>query len=71
MTKAKRADLLLCAARHWQNDCSASVMIDDIGRWQDAIDEVMDLVPIQLYCWESACLSEDAAIGFDVESVEP
>ena len=76
MTRKQRADALLCAAKHWQNenqrgdlccgqDASAKAVLRDV--WDD------DDTP-ESWCWDdiaSAALSEVAGMGFDLESVEP
>jgi len=69
--KEKIADVLLCAAKHWQNenqrgdlccgqDASTKAVLNDV--WDD--DDTLDS-----WCWDdiaSAALSEAAALGFDL-----
>lgn len=73
MTKEQRADALLCAAKHWQMG---------VGRDRCCRDDIEASTVFVLFmeCAEpedadwiefaSAALSEVAAMGFDIETVE-
>lgn len=71
MTKAQKADLLLCAAKHWQNCDTAA---DSDGNLHDIVMAMLDAMPsgcgLYTVC-ASLALSEAAGLGFDLESVEP
>lgn len=75
MTKAQRADALLCAAKHWQNEgirgfCGVCIV--------PCVDLVLDCIGDESesgidwhWLWASAALSEVAGLGYELESVEP
>lgn len=69
MTKAKRADALLCAAKHWQSNDSASPHPCCAGKdgWVDVCLSMSGYGSFTT--WASAALSEVGALGFDVEDV--
>jgi len=66
MTKAQRADALLCAAKHWQNetcrcqDCICGVTCDLLENFPAECGLRGWLI------WASAALSEAAALGFSL-----
>lgn len=73
MTKAKKADLLLCAAKHWQNETGSSLHSCCMGTdgWFDVVQGVPTVAGVPGWLvWASAALSEVASLGFDVETVE-
>lgn len=76
MTKEQKADALLCAAKHWQNDQWTSSCVfcntDDICELYDPADTFSaEFMPQQrLIDSASAALSEVAAIGFDIVDAE-
>jgi len=71
MTKEKKADLLLEAARDWQN---SRLTMANFTRVEGILDFVLDVRPFDgdhyldnMTIWASAALSEVAALGFDIE----
>jgi len=61
----RKADALLCAAKHWQHGASRRECCLDEDTWEipDSVAHPND--------WESCALAEVAAMGFDLESVQP
>jgi hypothetical protein len=70
-TKERRADLLLCAAKHWQkgdlrnNCCMYDEGLSDLVR---AVEPDYPGMPYEAIA--SAALSEVCALGFDIEGAE-
>ena len=71
MTKELKADLLLCAAKHWQNRegrkhcCWEYKITEEILAVMPAYKD-----PAEWDAWASAALSEAARLGFDLENVQ-
>lgn len=65
MRKEQKADILLCAARLWQNGSSAASELLTEDGFPLCIEQIVDIDAMK--CWESAALSEVSALGFDIE----
>ena len=77
MTSEQFADALLCAAKNWQNeegmpeDCKCQLIGDALFDFasRDAGQDKPGILKLWLH--EAGCaLSEVAALGFDIETVE-
>ena len=77
MTRARKAEVLLCLAKHWQNGVSASDCCGTLGELQEVFpdDAVRAMAKDYLDEWNrldeyaSAALSGVCGLGYEVESV--
>jgi hypothetical protein len=67
MTKERKADKLLCAAKHWQVGGSPFGIVP-VCVWADCVDAVPEN---DRDAWASCAMSEVSALGFDIEDVNP
>jgi hypothetical protein len=74
MTKTQRCDLLLCAAKHWQNhesvDYCCCYSEDVLGISRGAVFSWLDCGELVFGWAASMALSEAAGLGFDLETVK-
>ena len=74
MTQEEKADMLLCAAKHWQNGYGVRDWDCPCSHFNEASDIAEDMeepspCPGPSFTWASCALSEVAALGFDLETV--